>query len=169
MKTLFRNDLNIDCPFCKKQLKRGDYSSKYIEDREVEKDREIRKKVLSMWYKFRYNKNPDEFLTVLDYYDYLEVIENTIEGILSQKNLEALHILENSKEKNILEIEKNDAKRKERLKELYEKSLIDDSIYNENLKEEATRILERKEDEVIEEVVIKEMPKKMSVDLVFFS
>lgn len=48
MKTLFRTDTQISCPICRKLLRRSDFSSKYLEDREVEKDKEVRKNVLSM-------------------------------------------------------------------------------------------------------------------------
>lgn len=48
MKSLFRSDIQISCPTCNKSLKRSDYANKYIEDREVEKDKDIRKNIISV-------------------------------------------------------------------------------------------------------------------------
>ena len=48
LKVLFRSEILSDCLTCNKKLKRSDYSNKYIEDREVEKDKEIRKTILAV-------------------------------------------------------------------------------------------------------------------------
>ena len=48
MKSLFRVETLTSCPTCTRQLKRSDYSNKYIEDREIEKDKDARKLILSV-------------------------------------------------------------------------------------------------------------------------
>jgi len=48
MRQMFRTDPQIICPLCRTALKRGDFSSKYIEEREVEREKAIRSEVLAV-------------------------------------------------------------------------------------------------------------------------
>lgn len=90
-----------------------------------------------------------------------------VECVLLQKNLDEVKgKMETEKDANRGEIVRNENRRKEILKELYEKAIVEDSLYNENLKEEATRILEQKVEVDIEEVVIKEMPSCKNIESV---
>jgi hypothetical protein len=55
------------CPVDRRELRRSDYSTKFSEEKEYERDLEIRAKVLAV-----YNKPRDLFASRTEYYDYLE-------------------------------------------------------------------------------------------------
>ncbi|OMJ92626.1 hypothetical protein SteCoe_4636 [Stentor coeruleus] len=161
LKTLFRIEILIQCPTCQRQLKRSDYSNKYIEDQEIEKDREVRKKVLEI-----YGKLEEDFISKSEYYDYLETIENIIEDILSQRNLENIkQKMDIEKENNKQSLMNFEIRKNAVLEKLYSKAIIEDSIYDENLRDRAKKLLEEKEDEsMVVEYAVKEMPICKNID-----
>ena len=92
-----------------------------------------------------------------------------IDCILSQKNLEELkQKVEKEREASKIDIVRNESKRKDIAKELYEKAIVEDSLYNENLREEAARIVARGTAVDVEMVELKEMPVCMNIDSVRF-
>lgn len=61
------------CPECKVSLKRNNYRLQLFEDATVEKEVDIRKRILK-----DYNKKEDDFDTLEEYNDYLEEVETII-------------------------------------------------------------------------------------------
>ena len=101
----------------------------------------------------------DDFNNIDEYNDYLEMIEDLIDFFILGKNIEeAKQKIEKDRISNLNEILKNDEKKKEFIKLLSKKAIINDSLYNENLKEEAQRILQQKKEVLEETVVVKSMP-----------
>lgn len=97
----------------------------------------------------------------------MENIEYLIDCVLLQKNLDEVKgKMEAEKDANRGEIARRENRRKEILKELYEKAIVEDSLYNENLKEEATRIQEQKVEVEMEKVILKEMPSCKNIESV---
>ena len=48
LKELFKNNTKINCPLCRKTLKRADFSVKLLEEREFEREFEIRRDVMTV-------------------------------------------------------------------------------------------------------------------------
>ena len=97
------------------------------------------------------------------------MIEDLIDDILNQRNLEEIkQQLEKEKDSNRAEIVRNEGRKKEITKEYYEKAIMQDSLYNENLKEEALRISKVKNEETFEVFMIKEMPQCKNIDSVIY-
>jgi isocitrate dehydrogenase kinase/phosphatase len=97
----------------------------------------------------------------------LEKIEDIIENILTQNNIEETKsFIDAEKENNKLEIIKNEGRIKDSLKEQYEKAVVEDSLYNENLREEAARISTNRVEDIQETIIIKHMPECKNIDTV---
>lgn len=71
------------CPECGVLLKRNNFRAQIFEDLTVEKEVDIRKKILK-----DYNKKEEDFETVNDYNDYLEEIENIIFNLVNGIDVE---------------------------------------------------------------------------------
>lgn len=167
LKSLFRNDTEINCPTCEKLLKRPNFSNKYQEDLDMEKDREIRLKVYSIYPVLGFNQIPENF-SVSEYNDYLEMTEELIDNIMFQKNTEKVkEKMDQDKEKYKKQIQKIEARKNDLKKEFFERALVADSMFNDSLKEEADRILNMKSTEPEEVVVIKVMPEKCEENVIY--
>jgi hypothetical protein len=71
------------------------------------------------------------------------------------------------KENNKQSLQNFEIRRNALLEKLYEKAIIEDSIYDENLKDRARKLLEEKEDEsMVVEYAVKEMPICKNIDSV---
>lgn len=71
------------------------------------------------------------------------------------------------KENNKQSLQNFEIRRNALLEKLYEKAIIEDSIYDENLKDRARKLLEEKEDENMNiEYAVKEMPICKNIDSV---
>lgn len=167
LKTLFRNDTEVNCPICERLLKRPNFSNKYQEDLEMERDREVRIRIFSVYPTLLSSQVPEN-CTLPEYNDYLEMVEDLIEDIMSQRNTEKI------KEKMDLDKEtrkgrnlKIEARRNELKKEFYDRALVADAMFNETLREEADRIQNMKSSEPEEKVIIKNMPDKCEENVRF--
>lgn len=166
LKTLFRTVTQIQCPICRRPLKRADYSSKYLEEREVEKEIEIRKEVLRV-----FNKLPEDFPDPEAYNDYLEMVEDLIYDYLIQKNTDIVKSrLKLEEENNVQSIANNMKLIQDDLETLREDAVIEDSIFDESLKDQASKILyDRNNKPEPEELIIHEMPECFNLESVILT
>ncbi|XP_054278148.1 CDK-activating kinase assembly factor MAT1-like isoform X2 [Macrosteles quadrilineatus] len=74
------------CPECNIPLKRSNFRIQLFEDSGVEKEVEIRKRVLR-----DYNKKEDDFATLREYNDYLEEIETIIYNLVNNQNVQEMN------------------------------------------------------------------------------
>jgi len=94
------------CPVCDVVLKRNSFRTQMFEDAIVEKEVDIRKKILR-----DYNKKEDDFDNLNDYNDYLEQVENIIYNLTHNIQLESTKLMvEQYKRDNKTQIQKNKSK-----------------------------------------------------------
>ncbi|CAG9310564.1 MNAT1 [Blepharisma stoltei] len=160
LKTLFRTETQINCPTCRRPLKRVDFSSRYLEEKEVDKENEIRREVLNV-----YNKLEDDFTDRESYDAYLEMIEDMIYEYISQKNSDIIKKkLDLERQNNIQEITQNESRKEEELRVMRENAVIEDSMFDESLKDRAKEIIWERAHKVEENLVSKEMPECKNFD-----
>ncbi|KAG4302903.1 hypothetical protein PCANB_000814 [Pneumocystis canis] len=71
------------CPECGKILRKGRFREQTFEDTNVEKEIDIRKRILKT-----FNKRPDDFKTLAQYNDYLEEVEDITFNLLNNIDVE---------------------------------------------------------------------------------
>mmetsp|Transcript_42540 Transcript_42540/g.48890 ORF Transcript_42540/g.48890 Transcript_42540/m.48890 type:complete len:269 (-) Transcript_42540:14-820(-) len=109
MKKMFVARSTIDCPKCRRSLRRVDLSDKSVEEREVDKDVQARKRVMSVFNMLRSSCETNE-----EYNQYLEEIEDMVYNLVEDVNVdETERKLEEYKSKWQPQIIKNSAKRKD--------------------------------------------------------
>jgi CDK-activating kinase assembly factor MAT1 len=79
----FLKDASLSCPECHAQLKRNSFIHQSFDDSAFEKQNSIRKRVLKI-----FNKRRDEFPTLKDYNDYLEMVEDLIFNLQNNSDVE---------------------------------------------------------------------------------
>ncbi|XP_050684061.1 CDK-activating kinase assembly factor MAT1 isoform X2 [Leptidea sinapis] len=107
------------CPDCNVPLRRCNYRVQLFEDAMVEKEIDIRKRILK-----DFNKKEEDFATLREYNDYLEDIESR-EELELEEILEIEKLNEESRRAEIVRIEQEAKKQKIREKEL----LIDELMF----------------------------------------
>ncbi|KAK3773599.1 hypothetical protein RRG08_022308 [Elysia crispata] len=94
------------CPECNTSLRRTNFRLQLFEDPFVEKEIDIRRKVLR-----DYNKKEEDFATLEDYNDYLETIETIVYNLSNHINIdETKRMIEQYKKDNREQIKKNQSK-----------------------------------------------------------
>jgi len=73
-----------NCPVCSTNLRKNNFRIQLFEDGTVEKDVDIRKKVLK-----DFNKKEEDFDSLEEYNDYLELVEDIIYNLTNNINVEA--------------------------------------------------------------------------------
>ncbi|CAH1795905.1 unnamed protein product [Owenia fusiformis] len=148
------------CPACKIPLRRTNFRIQFFEDSSVEKEMDIRKKILR-----DYNKQEEDFPTLRAYNDYLEDIETTIFNLANGVDVEETKKkIEQYKKENKDTIRKNQSKlsRDEELIEalIEEERELQESHRNDMKQEETkekTRKIQNKE-ALIDELMFSEAP-----------
>jgi len=94
------------CPICGMALRRSDYREQQFEDSIVEREVDIRKRIVKV-----YNQREEDFDTLKDYNDYLEDIETIIFNLANKVDEdETKRRVETYKKENDKQIKKNNSK-----------------------------------------------------------
>lgn len=94
------------CPDCGTALRRSNFRLQIFEDALVEKEIDIRKRVLR-----DFNKKEEDFSSLKDYNDYLEMIETIVFNLSNQLDVEATKkLIDQYKKDNKSQIRKNQSK-----------------------------------------------------------
>ena len=157
LKKMFKTVTQIACPICRRDLRRGDFSSKFHDEREFERELAIRKDVISVL-----NKNEEEFASIEEYYDYLEYIEDTIFSIM-RGNIEESTNLTKLREVNQMQIQSSSIRMEQNMRILKHKALLHDSEFNEHLKDQAMDI-DNPIDDNARSYIVKDMPDCLNID-----
>jgi len=94
------------CPICGMALRRSDYREQQFEDSKVEREVDIRKRIVKI-----YNQREEDFESLKDYNDYLEEIETIIFNLANKVDEdETKRRVEAYKKENDKQIKKNNSK-----------------------------------------------------------
>uniref|UniRef100_T1JFU7 CDK-activating kinase assembly factor MAT1 n=1 Tax=Strigamia maritima TaxID=126957 RepID=T1JFU7_STRMM len=94
------------CPICRIPLRRNNFRTRLFEDAVVEKEVDIRKKILR-----DYNKKEDDFASLNEYNDYLEQVESIIHNLTHGVSVDATKsTIEQYRKENKSLIQKNKSK-----------------------------------------------------------
>lgn len=138
------------CPSCKLVLKKNGFKTKRFEDFSVEREVDIRKRILK-----DYNKTEEDFETLREYNDYLEEIEEIIFNFTSNIDVEETKAkVEAYKKENYKTIQKNRVAQSRQEAYLKEKTLAEE-------KEAEERRAHEQECELMEEMERQERKKKL--------
>ena len=138
------------CPSCKLVLKKNGFKTKRFEDFTVEREVDIRKRILK-----DYNKTEEDFGTLREYNDYLEEIEEIIFNFASNIDVEETKAkVEAYKKENFKTIQKNRVAQSRQEAYLKEKTLAEE-------KEAEERRAHEQECELMEEMERQERKKKL--------
>ena len=117
-----------NCTQCGLTLRRNNYRLKLFEDDRIEKENEIRRKVLK-----EFNKQEDDFELIADYDNYLEQIETIIFNLTNNIDVdETKKLIDDYKKKNLDSIAKN--RNKLSKDELIIEQLLEDEKDKEQLR-----------------------------------
>lgn len=145
------------CPECGTPLRRSGFRIQQFEDATVEKEVDIRKKILK-----DYNKKETDFSTLRQYNDYLEEIEEIVFNLAYGIDVEATkRKIEQYKKDNQTVIRKNRSKLSE-----------EDAYLEAMLEEENRQLLERRQqvfDAEIQEKIEKKKNKEALLDELMYS
>ncbi|KAL7686513.1 putative cdk-activating kinase assembly factor MAT1/Tfb3, Zinc finger, RING/FYVE/PHD-type [Plasmopara halstedii] len=109
IKREFQHQREIACPACQKSVKKSQLQDKTIEELNYVKETSVRKKVTK-----DYNKTEDDFDTLDEYNDYLEMLENLIFDLVYGDDAEkaaAQKQWKQYRQENAIVIATNDAKK----------------------------------------------------------
>ncbi|XP_051164761.1 CDK-activating kinase assembly factor MAT1 [Leptopilina boulardi] len=142
------------CPECNIVLRRTNYRVQLFEDPMVEKEIDIRKRVLR-----DFNKKEEDFASLRDYNDYLEEIETIIFNLSNNIDIiETNKKIENYKRENREQILKNKSKINQKEIELDELIQIEKQQEEEKMIELAQQDLETEKNKIRErEALIQEL------------
>lgn len=142
------------CPECHISLRRGNFRMQMFEDPQVEKEVDIRKKVMK-----DFNKQEEDFATLREYNDYLEEVENIIANLTNSVEVEATKkkIEQYKKENKALIVRNNNkmSKQEEYLEELIENEQQDTMLRRQQLIKE--ELQEKKQRLKTKEALIDEL------------
>ncbi|XP_078000953.1 CDK-activating kinase assembly factor MAT1-like [Glandiceps talaboti] len=145
------------CPQCHIALRRNDFRLRLFEDASVEKEVDIRKRILR-----DFNKKEEDFPTLLDYNNYLEEVETIIYNLANGLDVDATkRKVEDYKKSNREQIMKNKGKISK--DEAYLEALIEQEKQEEEEKKQRYKILET------EEQNMKKRNKESLIDDLMFS
>jgi len=150
------------CPQCNIALRRTNFRVQIFEDSSVEKELDIRRRILR-----DFNKKEDDFKTLLDYNDYLEEIETIIFNLANNVDVESTkRKIEQYKKENKSLIMKNKgklSKEEEELEELLEYEKIESKarklqVIHEELELEKEK--RKKKEALIDDLMFSDMSAK---------
>ncbi|XP_042732931.1 CDK-activating kinase assembly factor MAT1 isoform X4 [Lagopus leucura] len=134
-----------NCHECDTPLRKSNFRVQLFDDPAVDKEVEIRKKVLKI-----YNKREDDFPSLSEYNDFLEEIEEIgLSNIYAVFNLTNNVDLENTKRK--MELYQKDNKeviQKNKIKLTREQEELEEALEVERQENEQRRLLEQKEEQL---------------------
>ncbi|GIY75469.1 hypothetical protein CDAR_21351 [Caerostris darwini] len=131
------------CPQCNIALRRQNFRVQIFEDASVEKELDIRKRILK-----DFNKKEGDFNSLREYNDYLEEIETIIFNLANNIQVEATkRRIEQYKKENKVQIMKNKGKKskeEEELEELMEYEKIETEARKQQVMEEELELEKQK-------------------------
>lgn len=151
------------CTVCRVELSRGDFYDKPKDEREYERQKTIRQRVLDI-----FNEEAEDFPSLEAYYSHLETVEDLIERYMTgQGLLELQKQLEEHEKAYHSQINARKIRRAEAKRLLRRDATIEDAIYDESKREEAARLKQEIEDELLRrKYQPKEMPDCENIDSV---
>ena len=154
------------CPVCRIDLSRGDFFDRPRDEREYEKQKAIRQRVLEI-----YNEEAEDFGSLEEYYAHLETVEELIERYMTGQGLPELQKqLEEHEKTHHSQINARKIRRAEIKRLLRRDATIEDAIYDESKRDEAMRLKLEIEDELLRrKYQPKEMPDCENIDSVRFT
>ncbi|XP_038049812.1 CDK-activating kinase assembly factor MAT1-like [Patiria miniata] len=148
------------CPSCNTPLRRNQFRVQEFEDAYVEKEVDIRKRILK-----EFNRQEDEFTSLQEYNDYLEEVETIIFNLTNEIDMEATKKkVELYRKKNKESIMKNRSKQSS--DQAYLEALIQEEKEKEEEKRQQLQFLERQtksqkkrdKEALIDELIYSDMP-----------
>lgn len=148
------------CPECGLALRRNQFRQQQFEDSSVEKEVDIRKKILK-----DYNKAESDFPTLRDYNDYLEEIEtivfNLTNGIEVEETKEKLETYRKENQALILKNRVRQQREEQALKDELEREQLESELRSKRAFaeiEEADRERKRQKQSIISELMTSDSP-----------
>ena len=148
------------CSECGIALRRSNFRVQIFEDAHVEKEVDIRKRILR-----DYNKKEEDFTSLRAYNDYLEEIETIIYNLTNGIDIEdTKQRIEAYKQKNQAQIKKNRnklSKEEQMLEEMIEIERQEAEFYREQAKQEETKAKtekRRNKEALIDELMFSDLP-----------
>lgn len=148
------------CPQCNVPLRRGNFRVQIFEDAGVEKEVDIRRKILK-----DYNKREEDFETLRAYNDYLEEVETIVFNLANEVDVEATRRkVEQYKKDNKAQIQKaklKPSKEEEYLEEVLELEQQEAELRREQLAElerEARREKIKQKESLIDDLMFSDLP-----------
>ncbi|XP_012869344.1 PREDICTED: CDK-activating kinase assembly factor MAT1 [Dipodomys ordii] len=127
-----------NCPECGTPLRKSNFRVQLFEDPTVDKEVEIRKKVLKI-----YNKREEDFPNLREYNDFLEEVEEIVFNLTNNVDLE------NTKKKmEIYQKENKDVIQKNKLKLTREQEELEEALEVERQENEQRRLFIQKEEQL---------------------
>ena len=151
------------CTVCRVELSRGDFYDKPKDEREYERQKAIRLRVLEI-----YNEEAEDFPSMEAYYSHLESVEDLIEQYMTGQGVAELQKqLEEHEKAFHSQINARKIRRAEAKRLLRRDATMEDAIYDESKREEAARLKQEIEDEGLRrKYQPKEMPECENIDSV---
>lgn len=150
-----------NCPTCNVPLRRINFRYQYFQDATVEKEVEIRKRILK-----DFCKKEEDFATLRAYNDYLEEVEEIIQNLTHEVNVEATkRKIEQYKKENSESISKTRGKKSKDEEEL--EDLIEEEKELESLRrnrsllaetEELSRAKAKQKEALVDELMFTDRP-----------
>ncbi|XP_064148630.1 CDK-activating kinase assembly factor MAT1 isoform X5 [Loxodonta africana] len=127
-----------NCPECGTPLRKSNFRVQLFEDPAVDKEVEIRKKVLKI-----YNKREEDFSSLREYNDFLEEVEEIVFNLTNNVDLD------NTKKKmEIYQKENKDVIQKNKLKLTREQEELEEALEVERQENEQRRLFIQKEEQL---------------------
>ncbi|XP_073098397.1 CDK-activating kinase assembly factor MAT1 isoform X1 [Manis javanica] len=127
-----------NCPECGTPLRKSNFRVQLFEDPTVDKEVEIRKKVLKI-----YNKREEDFPSLREYNDFLEEVEEIVFNLTNNVDLD------NTKKKmEIYQKENKDVIQKNKLKLTREQEELEEALEIERQENEQRRLFVQKEEQL---------------------
>ncbi|XP_058423043.1 CDK-activating kinase assembly factor MAT1 isoform X1 [Diceros bicornis minor] len=127
-----------NCPECATPLRKSNFRVQLFEDPTVDKEVEIRKKVLKI-----YNKREEDFPSLREYNDFLEEVEEIVFNLTNNVDLD------NTKKKmEIYQKENKDVIQKNKLKLTREQEELEEALEIERQESEQRRLFIQKEEQL---------------------
>ncbi|KAJ1725670.1 TFIIH/NER complex subunit [Coemansia erecta] len=133
------------CPECQRILRKNEFYQPIFEDLTVEREVRVRARMAAA-----YNKRQEDFKSLKDYNDYLEMVEDLTMKLLYEEDIDQTDsIIEKYKRENNAQIERNMSKR-QREEKIQRMVLDQEKNKKQQLREEYLRQLEDEKREKVE-------------------
>ncbi|XP_043930418.1 CDK-activating kinase assembly factor MAT1 [Protopterus annectens] len=127
-----------NCPDCNTPLRKNNFRVQLFEDPTVDKEVEIRKKVLKM-----YNKREEDFTSLVEYNDYLEEVEEIVYNLTYNVDLEST-----KRKMEQYQKDNKDVIQKNKVKLTREQADLEEALEEERLENEQRRLLILREEKM---------------------